>query len=765
MQESFNETINLENPDYLEKPTVINELSEEIEELENDTELSSDGTSNSVNEIKPDSNKKKQVSPKKFNLKKIKKTMAFKFAVVLFIFLAISFSALAIILTKSITKDNIDTYTTFSTSLAERTSEGLSYWIESYLKDFGIFTKSYAFTSGNFKTACNYLKDNKKLIDPNFDFMGFANQDGLMYDSTGNYTDVSHEPFFTEIQTNGKSSYISDPYPSPDGIGYIFYISAPVNNTNNSFWGVMVGALALSKINYQISQSSFSQTSYTFALDSKGNIIAHPDSQKIMQNYYTLGDEQSGFKGYTQMAQNMLLSQTGSTIIEDTSTHTTNYVFYCPINHTNWSLAIVMNEHEINSTARKSAFQIGYISTVIAIILLVVTLVYMTLMVHPLIKLKDSIIEIASGDADLTKRIEVKTKDEVGQVVMGFNTFTENLHHIISRIKESKNKLAVVDVDMVSTAEATGSSIEQIISNINSVSSKIVMQSQSVEETVSKVNQIADNIESLNELIENQSSGVTQASAAIEQMLGNITSVTRSTEHMVKSFDELESDTNTGITKQNSVNEQIQLIQEQSQILMEANKIISKIANETNLLAMNASIEAAHAGNAGRGFSVVADEIHVLSENSSTQSKKIKDELQKIQSSIEDVVKSSAEAKFAFQSVTQKIHETDQLVQQIKGAMEESEIGSRQITDALKMMNDSTSDVRTASKQMSDGNQGILDQVEKLQTATKEIKDSVAQMTTSANEINQNGQTLTDISKTMQDSISKIGSQIDLFNV
>lgn len=765
MQESFNETINLENPDYLEKSTVINELSEEIEELENDTELSSDGTSNSVNEIKPDSNKKKQVSPKKFNLKKIKKTMAFKFAVVLFIFLTISFSALAIILTKSITKDNIDTYTTFSTSLAERTSEGLSYWIESYLKDFGIFTKSYAFTSGNFKTACNYLKDNKKLIDPNFDFMGFANQDGLMYDSTGNYTDVSHEPFFTEIQTNGKSSYISDPYPSPDGIGYIFYISAPVNNTNNSFWGVMVGALALSKINYQISQSSFSQTSYTFALDSKGNIIAHPDSQKIMQNYYTLGDEQSGFKGYTQMAQNMLLSQTGSTIIADTSTHTTNYVFYCPINHTNWSLAIVMNEHEINSTARKSAFQIGYISTVIAIILLVVTLVYMTLMVHPLIKLKDSIIEIASGDADLTKRIEVKTKDEVGQVVMGFNTFTENLHHIISRIKESKNKLAVVDVDMVSTAEATGSSIEQIISNINSVSSKIVMQSQSVEETVSKVNQIADNIESLNELIENQSSGVTQASAAIEQMLGNITSVTRSTEHMVKSFDELESDTNTGITKQNSVNEQIQLIQEQSQILMEANKIISKIANETNLLAMNASIEAAHAGNAGRGFSVVADEIHVLSENSSTQSKKIKDELQKIQSSIEDVVKSSAEAKFAFQSVTQKIHETDQLVQQIKGAMEESEIGSRQITDALKMMNDSTSDVRTASKQMSDGNQGILDQVEKLQTATKEIKDSVAQMTTSANEINQNGQTLTDISKTMQDSISKIGSQIDLFNV
>jgi methyl-accepting chemotaxis protein len=708
--------------------------------------------------------RKRRILPR-IDFHKFRQSMAFKIAVVLFLVLSLSFTALSLILNNSIKNDNIETYTTFSTSVAERTADGLTYWLESFIKDFNIFTKTYAFTSGNYETACEYLKNNKKLIDPNFDFMGFANQEGLLYDSNGNYTDISHEPFFTEIQTNGKSSYISDPYPSPDGYGYIFYISAPVNNTNNSFWGVMVGALVLSKVNYKISEAAVNQDSFTFALDSKGNIISHPDSEKIMQNYYIKSDEETGYKGYHDMVQKMLLSQKGSAIIEDGERKVTNYVFFCPINHTNWSLGIAIGQKEINATARKSAWQIAAINAVIALILMAVTLAYISFLVRPLRKLKNSIIEIASGEADLTKRIEVKSKNEIGEVVMGFNTFTENLMLIIKRIKESKDNLSDVDMDMVNTTETTLNSIRDIISHINGVSTKIGVQSQSVEETAGKVNNIASNIESLDALIENQSSGVTQASAAVEEMLGNIISVTRSTELMVQSFTELEQDTNTGIEKQNSVNEQIKLIQEQSRMLMEANKVISKIASDTNLLAMNASIEAAHAGVAGQGFSVVADEIHVLSENSGAQSKRIRDELKKIQDSITDVVNSSAEAKSAFESVTNKIHETDQLVQQIKGAMEESEIGSRQITDALKMMNDSTSDVRNASREMSDGNQVILDQVEKLQAATEEIKESMTSMTSSANEISDNSQTLTDISKTMQESIAKIGTQIDLFKV
>lgn len=702
---------------------------------------------------------------KKIRSINIRRTMAFKFAIVLVVLLAVFFSALSIILTRSIASDNIDTYTSFTTSLAERTADGLAYWLESFSKDFGIFTKSDAFKSGDFEYACEYLKENQNLIDPNFDFMGFADVNGQMFDSNGNITDISHKRYFTDIQTKGKSLCIADPEPSPDGYGYVFYISVPVNNSNNAFWGVMVGALTLGKINYQITKSTLSDNSFTYAIDSQGNIIAHPDSEKIMKNFFNMSDEESGYKGYKEMTQKMILAQTGSAIIKDSERNMTNRVFYCPIYHTDWSLAIAISSDEINSTARKSAFQISQISIIIAILLLIITATYMTLLAHPLHLLKNAIIEIASGDADLTKKIDVKTKDEVGDVVSGFNTFTDNLRHIIKRLKESKDKLSMVDLDMATTTSATSSSIKDIIVNISNVSSKISLQGDSVEQTAGKVNQIADSIEGLNQLIETQSSGVTEASAAVEEMIGNIISVTRSTEHMVNSFSELEKNTNSGIEKQSHVNEQIMRIQAQSKALMEANKVISKIATETNLLAMNASIEAAHAGDAGRGFSVVADEIHVLSETSSKQSKRIRDELSNIQESIEAVVRSSAEAQNSFQSVTSQIHETDQLVQQIKAAMEESEIGSHQITDVLKMMNDSTSEVRKASGSMSQGNKDILNQIEHLQSATEDIKNSVTHMTTSANQINDNGQTLIEISHVMQDSIAKIGSQIDLFKV
>jgi len=258
-------------------------------------------------------------------------------------------------------------------------------------------------------------------------------------------------------------------------------------------------------------------------------------------------------------------------------------------------------------------------------------------------------------------------------------------------------------------------------------------------------------------MIQTQSSGVSQASAAVEEMIGNIKSVNSSVGHMADSFNDLTKNAEEGISRQKDVNEKIEKIEEQSKSLQDANKTISSIASQTNLLAMNAAIEAAHAGEAGRGFSVVADEIRKLSETSALQSKRIKEELAGIQHSINDVVNAS--------QVSSSINTTQNLVLQIKAAMEEQQEGSAQIGEALKLMNDNTAEVRAASHEMAEGNRAILNEVNDLRDSTDKIRNSMGQISASADKISDSGQALDEISNNVFETVNQIGNQIDLFTV
>ncbi len=504
---------------------------------------------------------------------------------------------------------------------------------------------------------------------------------------------------------------------------------------------------------------------YAFLLSLDGEYIAHPDATRVGTSYSTL----NGMERQTKIVQSFAQGWMHTELRPAKGEVEASYLAVMPValgdSGQYWGLGIVTPLGGMMRDLLKLLLIMVAMATVFLVISIAALWLMMGRAIRPLERTAEAFLSLAQGDADLTRTIELKRNDEIGDLVIGFNGFVGKLRGIVSTLKDAQGSLGGIGDELATSSHGAASATAEILANIEGVRRLASNQEASTDEASNAVGAVVDGIESLDSLTETQASGIAEASASIEQMIGNIESVSSSVERMAQRFEGLMKTAVAGREKQEAVVAKVGAIAAQSELLMEANLVISGIASQTNLLAMNAAIEAAHAGEAGKGFSVVADEIRRLAETSAEQSRGIGAELSSISQTIAEVVTASAESEESFNLVSSSIESTDELVRQVDNAMAEQREGSRQILEALRDMNSAAEELRLKAGSMSRDAKRAREVMSRLMDTTATISGSMDEMGAGAEEINKAAQSVSGLAEATRESIRAMDGVIGKFVV
>ncbi|MCI5829387.1 MAG: methyl-accepting chemotaxis protein [Spirochaetales bacterium] len=329
--------------------------------------------------------------------------------------------------------------------------------------------------------------------------------------------------------------------------------------------------------------------------------------------------------------------------------------------------------------------------------------------------------EIAKGKGDLTARLNIKGHGELFQLCTRFNKLMIKLNNMLSTEKKSVSSLTVNSDELKERNKQTLILIDEANTSINEIYSQAENQNNMTSMATGTIEDFMESVINLDEKAQNQITAIKKSQDSVAKIAENAGIVDNQISGIIDEYAKIVEKSQDGKQRQHEVTEKISVIQELAKKLEEANKIITEISSQTNLLAMNAAIEAAHAGAAGQGFSVVSNEIRSLAENSAAQTKSIKDVVKNIENSIKEIVTASGNSSKSFDDLEKSISSMESSIQSVKEKIVEQNMESENIRSMMTLLGESSGQISESSALLKNKNQLLEQQISNLQAEADEI--------------------------------------------
>lgn len=569
---------------------------------------------------------------------------------------------------------------------------------------------------------------------------------GFYSDSSGWNPDSDwlppERPWFKDAVKNSGEFAITDPYVDTMTNSICTTISKDVKDENNNLLGVAAIDIILNNLSVAMSDIKISENAKAYIVNADGLFITNDDTSFLMEK--SIFDEPE-FKKHNFSKDNFFDSS--NVIIK-------GGIFYgaCKSSSTPWYIVVYGPVSDFTKNSYSVIFKVLLIIMAAIVTAMAILLFSAKASAKEFKLMAENCNEIAQGD--FTKEVKEGSTKEAAELAEGFNNIIVDLSSLIKNIRNSASDIGHITENLSKASEVIGQSVETANSSVENVAQSVQTQIHSVDKIDHSVTEIVTQINNLKSEIENQDRTIDNSSDSIEIVANNVLAVNEKITETSKDVSELVefADKNRNELK-NSV-AQILEVKEKSKNLLDTNKIIASVASQTNLLAMNAAIEAAHAGVAGKGFAVVAEEIRKLAETTSKQAKTSSESLKLIQTQIDTISDTSIDVEKAFENTIKKIGNISTSVDSLKSSAEVQGQKAQEILSALD-------DMKNSSKIVKSGAEKIVEVTTAASSICSELVDLNSSVEQNLTECKDAATTLLSASNKITETVSKNNASVE----